>query len=365
LAAAPPIVIRNVAVVDVAAGKVIPQQTVVIRGERIAWRGPTRGVAVPRGALVVNGAGKYLLPGLWDMQVRLGPEGKNLARFLDLGITGISETGGDARVARWRSEIENGRRVGPRIVTSGFPVAGAASEQEALLVARTPRDARAVFDQLWNSRVDFVSIRQDLPRDAYFALAEQARHWRRRFEGPVPSGVSLWEALEARQASIQQSSELSRLGDRELPEFLRRSALMGTRLTPLLASASDKIQAFRLAMMARAAGVEILAGSGAQPDTLNLGAGLHEELEQLVAAGFTPREALEAATLAPLRLLGWDGVLGRIEAGRVADMILVEANPLADIRHARQIAAVFVGGRNRWVPSSAAKRRPASSREPR
>jgi len=65
----------------------------------------------------------------------------------------------------------------------------------------------------------------------------------------------------------------------------------------------------------------------------------------MVAAGLSPREALEAATLAPARLLGWDAVMGSVAAGKIADLILLEGNPLQDIGNTRRIAGVFAQGR--------------------
>ena len=77
------------------------------------------------------------------------------------------------------------------------------------------------------------------------------------------------------------------------------------------------------------------------------GFSLHDELRLLVEAGLTPREALAAATRLPAEWLGIDRVVGTVEGGKYADLVLLDANPLADVGATRRIAGVFVNGR--WL----------------
>ena len=93
------------------------------------------------------------------------------------------------------------------------------------------------------------------------------------------------------------------------------------------------------------AGVEILTGTDAPLRNSPPGFGLHEELLMLVRGGLSPFEALRAATLAPARYLGATDSLGTIESGKLADLVLLDANPLADINSTRRIAAVVLNGR--------------------
>jgi imidazolonepropionase-like amidohydrolase len=95
----------------------------------------------------------------------------------------------------------------------------------------------------------------------------------------------------------------------------------------------------------RRAGVEFLAGTDAGCMYCFPGFSLHDELELLVRAGFTPLEALQAATRNPARYFDRLNDLGTLEQGKLADLVLLEANPLADIRNTRRISAVVVGGR--------------------
>ena len=94
------------------------------------------------------------------------------------------------------------------------------------------------------------------------------------------------------------------------------------------------------------AGVEFLAGTDTSPNNpVPVGTGLHDELEVLVASGFTPMEALQAATLNPARYFGKLNDMGTIDAGKFADLVLLNANPLDDIRNTRRISKVILRGR--------------------
>ena len=97
-------------------------------------------------------------------------------------------------------------------------------------------------------------------------------------------------------------------------------------------------------VMHRAA-VQFLAGTDVGGAFLVPGFSMHDELDELVKAGFTPREALRAATLDAARFLGREKELGTIQKGKLADLVLLDANPLKDIGYTRKINAVIVGGR--------------------
>jgi imidazolonepropionase-like amidohydrolase len=363
LAASAAVAIQDVTVIDVAAGKALPHMTVVVDGERITAAGPLASTRVPANARLVSGRGRFLIPGLWDMHVHLWNKENQLPAFLAFGVTGVQDMGSDYdRVMAWREEIETGKAPGPHVVTSGPPVAGddSSSDQLPVLVARTAIEARQAFDQLWNLEVDFVNVLPGLSRDAYFALAEQARHWDLRLVGDTPASVSAQEAIEARQISLEHLAGVmtSVSTDVDAVEFFRECAKRGARLTPMLtwwrrnASLDDDAatreraeRIYRLVALMKDTQVEILAGTDTGDPHTSPGATLHEELQQLVAAGLTPRDALEAATLAPARLLGWDDAMGAIEPGKLADMVLVNGNPLVDIGNTRKIAAVFARGK--------------------
>src|SRR5580700_8689190 len=115
--AAPPVVthvaIQDVAVVDVLASTVRPHMTVLIEGEKIKVIGAAAAAYIPPGARIVNGTGKFLIPGLWDMHVHLWYRENQLPVFLAFGVTGVQDMGSDfERTSAWRAAIESGKAVG-------------------------------------------------------------------------------------------------------------------------------------------------------------------------------------------------------------------------------------------------------------
>jgi imidazolonepropionase-like amidohydrolase len=380
--------IQDVTVIDVASGTARPHMTVVIDEGKISRVGAMASIALPAGTQIVAGKDKFLIPGLWDMHVHLYYK-QYLPLFVAFGVTGVQDMGSDfAKVSAWRDEIEKGTSIGPHILTSGPPVDGGASNDPKLplLVARTADQARQAFDQLYKMDVDFIKVLSRLPRDAYFALAEQARHWDLRMVGHIPTNVTAQEAVEARQKSLEHMFGISKSvsSDDEAVKFFERCTLTGTRVSPTLvlwlrmshiddtklmsdprllsipASIRDtwpdvsddpslKVQVwriYRLVALAKRAKTEILAGTDTGDPYVAPGAALQDELEQLVEAGLTPREALETATLAPARFFGSEREMGSVEKGKLADMVLLNGNPLDDIRNVRKVEAVFTHGRS-------------------
>ena len=384
------VAVVDVTVIDVATGAAHPHMTLVIEGERIAALGLSGSVRVPAKARIVSGRNRFLIPGLWDMRVHLWNKENQLPIFVAFGVTGIEDVGGDfKRVVGWRNQIETGKAIGPHVVTSGPPVGGRDSDDSKppVIVARTADEARKAFDQLWELDVDFIDVLSDLSRDAYLALAEQARHWSVRMSGEVPTSVTAREAIDARQRSIEHLFGVSKAvaTDQEALDFFDRCAAWGVRVSPALTRwrriahlDDEKLQhdprlkfvpaairkgwsnpaaeeeevpetqvegIYRLVALAKRTKVELLAGTDTGDPYTIPGATLHDELEQLVAAGLTPREALETATIAPARFLEWDDAMGVIEKGKVGDMVLLGGNPLIDIRNTRKIVGVFARGK--------------------
>lgn len=386
--AAASIAVQDVTVIDVASGTARPHMTVVIDEGKISRVGPAASIPLSAATRIVPGKDKFLIPGLWDMHVHLYYK-PYLPLFVAFGVTGVQDMGSEfAKVKEWRDEIEKGAAIGPRIITSGPPVDGGPSDDPnlPLIVARTPDQARQAFDQLYKMDVDFIKVLSRLPRDAYFALAEQARHWDLRMVGHIPSSVTAQEAVEARQRSLEHMFGITKSvsSDAEALKLFERCTLTGTRISPTLVlwlrmshiddtrlmsdprlqaipaairetwpdvsddPTSFKVQIwriYRLVALAKQAKTEILAGTDTGDPYVIPGAALHDELEQLVAAGLTPRDALEAATLAPARFFEADKEMGSVEKGKLADLVLLDANPLVDIRNIRGVAGVFTDGK--------------------
>jgi Amidohydrolase family len=413
-----PIAIRDVTLIDPSSGGAPqPHSTIVIDGEHIAAAGPMASIRIPRGARVLSGHGRYVIPGLWDMHVHLWYPEDQLAVYLANGITGVRDMGSDYdRTVRWRYEAEQGKIVGPHVVTCGSPVGGRKSTRPNLpvLVADTPDDARYDFDLLDDRDVDFIHVRSDLPREAYFALAERARHWLMPFAGQVPIAIGVQEAIEARQDSIEglsgefvacsgdeasiragkepASAAVATFDEAKARRLFRRCALFETRQVPMLARWDRRADfdasprpgdrrwrwvplairrqwpaaqvglgdaakadasgvrehtqlAYRMVRIMQECGVQIMAGSGTGDPRTIPGVTLDQELTDLVKAGLTPLAALAAATIEPARFLGWDDAMGSLKAGMEADLVVLNANPLEDIRNVAKIHAVISRGR--------------------
>jgi imidazolonepropionase-like amidohydrolase len=298
------------------------------------------------------------------------------------GVTGVRDMGGDlAQIDRWRTEIENGTRVGPHIIRAGPFVDGPKAGVTNRLTVRTPDEARQAVRDLKAKGVDFIKVHNALPPAAFFALMDEARKEHIPVAIHLPHGVSSAEASDAGAASLEHietvnESAMWRKGataktveqavDENLgpagQQLFERFARNGTWFVPTLvayergfvlwsndpAALGPRLDVFRkqmeLVAMMRKAGVPIMAGSDFSDWALVPGIDLHNELALLVESGFTPLEALQTATLNPAKFLGQTDTYGTIQVGRVADLVLLDANPLEDISHTRKIHAVVLGG---------------------
>lgn len=179
--------------------------TVVLTGGRVATLGKTGRVSVPRGAQVIDASGKFLLPGFWDMHFHITEVERTFPLFVANGVTGVRSMGGDFQMLfAWRAAVASGLLLGPRIVASGPVVDGTrpANPDHALAVG-TADEARQAVVFLKQSGAEFLKVYDDVPREAYFALAAQAKKQGLPFVGHVPHSVTMREASEAGQKSVE------------------------------------------------------------------------------------------------------------------------------------------------------------------
>lgn len=434
-----PLAISNVTVIDVTGGASRARQTVVVKGERILEVGDTDAIRLPRGARVVDGSGRFLIPGLVDMHVHLTaagePEGSRrfmIPLLLANGVTTVRDMGGYLEsLIPLREEIKRRKRLGPQIFYAGPYLDGSPPSFEPSLVVTDRVQANEDVDQMVKRGVDFIKVQSMLSRGAYFAIAEAARREKIPFVGHVPDQVTAAQAADAGQRSIEHltnvlrgcSADEARLmreqfyappgketpaeaherlvrWQRELLEsysapaadaLLRQFAEQGVWQTPTLALLErdafptldggraeaeryvpnatrqlwDKGRARQMRFVTRAesdlraqllrkseslvgqmqrTGVHVLAGTDAPAPDLVPGYSLHQELALLVEAGLEPQEALRAATSAPAEFLGKSRDAGTVAAGKYADLVLLDSNPLEQIRNTRRIRAVLVRG---------------------
>ena len=429
--------ITNVSVVDVTSGRLLAGQTVVVTGNRITELGPAGRVKVPAPARTIDGTGKYLIPGLWDIHVHAAtPWFGNY--FMPLlvahGITGVREMfSATQAVDVWRQRIGSGQAVGPRVGLFGSLVDGSPPIWPGSIVAATAEDGRRIVDSLKAARVEFVKVYSRLSPEAYRAIAARSKEVGLSFAGHIPILVGAALAARLGQRTVEHLTQVLLACSTREDEFLEQSraavaspkgwdsagvvsrgrvqALLdsydatrcervadrfvaaGTYMVPTavvlrsIANLDDPALArdarltyipgflkdgwnpkkdFRFNMLTPAdwallkkvnarelevlrlfhrRGVRFLAGTDLANPYIYPGSSLHDELGLLVSIGMTPLQALQSATIEPARFLGLVDSLGTVGAGRVADLVLLSANPLTDIGNVAKVEVVIANGR--------------------
>lgn len=425
------LVLTHITVIDATGEAARPDMTVVINGNRITEVGESERIRVPRDAQVVVATGKFLIPGLWDMHVH-PPDEPFLPLFIANGVTGIRIMWGFPKHHEWRKQIEAGRLLGPHMLIASAIIDGPKPFWSGSIAVSSQAEARQAVVKAKQDGADFVKVYTFLPREEYFAIADEAKKQGIPFEGHVPMAVSAEEASNAGQKSFEhllgilqacstRNDELNKAAQADLaeatdkrqfegpgvhalrPEMLdtyspdKASALFallkknGTWQTPTLtvlhmltsindpsftsdprlryvpvrereswnpATVSEKAVSNNIAFgkkdfemdlqvvgAMQKAGVGILAGTDTGNPYCISGFSLHDELDLLVRAGLTPMQALQSATLNPARFLGKEDDFGTVTRGKMADLVLLDANPLEDIANTNKIAAVVYEGK--------------------
>jgi imidazolonepropionase-like amidohydrolase len=375
-AGAPAILLAGGFVVDPASDASPRRADVLLVGDRIAAVGER--LDAPAGARRLDVSGRYLVPGLWDMHAHvaaIGPVGDALDDYVRHGVLGIRDMGGRVdEILALRSDVAEGRRVGPAMYVAGPTLNGEQAADFHRLV-RNRAEARAAVHELARRGVDFIKIHRRLSRDAFDGVRAQARAEGLDFAGHVPLAMSWIEGADGGMATIEHIQTiienemeagvepvrasfeaLDRLdgprGDAIFTAMARRHVYWTPTLIyyetswhgdpPERRALKQRAYARMRPYVARAfrAGVPILAGT----DLLDArGAGLLDELERLVAAGLTPRQALAAATVNPHALTGRGP--GAIRPGGEASLLVVDGDPLADIGNLRRLRTIILRGR--------------------
>ena len=422
LVCAADVAITHVTLIDTEAGGARRDVTVVISGDRIAAVRDAASTHAPDGAEIIDGRGKFLIPGLWDMHVHMyatpdvNPADASARtffapRFVANGVTGVRSMFDRLTTIK---ELRT-TAIAPRIVTAGPMLDGPHPFWPGAIACETPEQGRAAVQKLKGEGVDFIKVYSLLAPATYLAVADESKKAGLPFAGHVPNSVSVSEASDAGQKSVEHllgvfaacSSRDTELGPErgKFSESLRAAAQSydpqkaavlfakfvknGTWHTPTLTvlrgaaylgdpdlAKDDRVDALpqtiaqfwkgaaaqanpadldvrkqqferelKLVGAMHRAGVKILAGSDAPNPYVYPGESLHTELQLLVQAGFTAMEAIQAATIRAAEYLGKTNQLGSVAPGKVADLVLLAADPLADIANTRHIEAVILNGK--------------------
>jgi len=406
-AVAVPLVFEGVTVVDVEQGRLLPAQRVVLTGNRIRHVGAVTAVPLPKGARVVDARGKYLIPGLWDMHAHLGEVALSYPLLLANGVTGLRDPWTPIpldTLVQWRREILAGTRAGPpRQLLTGNTVRGFGELTTEEIAARLAQGANfiktyvfsygaaaaarrlgvpfgghpnsrvpvmeesdsgmRIFDHLAENESPELYRRCVPPQGAVEQCGPVAERFRQNNSWVVPTrGTFAARSAEGeasimkrvRQATTRFWAEAALasgwLRDTSSAEAAASAATLGTPSAPAGAPVPARPDSLRLLALVRQVNLPLLAGTdwpAHDPATeleMLRGLTLHAELALYVAGGLTPLEALRTATLNPAKLLHGTDSLGTIAPGKLADLVLLDANPLDDITNTTAIQAVVANG---------------------
>jgi imidazolonepropionase-like amidohydrolase len=256
------------------------------------------------------------------------------------------------------------------------------------VTVNTPSEARKVVDSLVVLGVDFIKVHQQISKDAYLAVAEQAAKHKIPFVGHKPASLPLQDVIKAGQSSIEHTLFTPDLNDTtisllkeagvyftpnlliidKIARYYEASLQNDKRLdliSPMLkqhwkkqteawgANVKQTVEYMQTAMPGmqqqtaslQKAGVPLLAGTDLGVPNIYPGSSLHEELELLVRSGLSPLQALQTATINPARFFKKEYEIGSIQKGMRANLVLLNANPLKDISNTRDINLVFFEGK--------------------
>lgn len=361
----------------------IENATVIVRDDRIAEVGPAATVTVPRGMAVVDVRGKTIVPGLWDMHAHASQIDWSFP-YLASGVTTIRDMGGeDGFLLAIRDAIRSGRALGPRYLLAGL-VDGPGPRAFGAVTAGTPDEGRAVVRRYHEEGFEQIKIYSLVTPEVVRAICEEAHRLGMTVTGHVPNGMTAqsvveagfdsiahmqlrgasgsdaskqqiaffrdhrtvmdptesWNELSGRPAAVPLESLLP--GVSRLPRPLARmfASMPGGNGDPQ-ATHARLIESVKLLKDAVDAGLLVVAGT----DKGVPGFSLQRELELYVEGGMTPLEAIQTATIMPARAMGLEKELGTIEVGKRADLVVLDADPLAAISNIRTARQVVVNGR--------------------
>lgn len=425
LAQQAPIYITHVNVIDTETGKHSTDQTVVIANDKISDVDKSKDVAVPANARIVDGRGKYLIPGLWDMHVHTWDYESTYPLYIANGVTGVRDMFGPPDANKFRAELAKKHLIAPHFYLASPIVDGHPPVWPDSIEVTTSEQARKVVDDQKGKGADFIKVYSRLAPDAYFAVAKESARIGIPFEGHVPVQVSAWQASEAKQKSFEHLYGIAMAcstRERELQAKMVPAAPMkdkaaitseairsyneskcnklfeqltknGTWQVPTLTvlrslgllndpqfTQDRRLRYFRkdyrdwlapindfrfkswtpadfalqreqfqfgkhLVEAMFRSGVPVLAGTDTGNPYCFPGFSLHDELGLLVESGLTPLAALQAATRNAATFMNATDRYGSVSKGKIADLVLLEADPLEDIHNTAKISEVFLAGK--------------------
>jgi imidazolonepropionase-like amidohydrolase len=410
------VVISHVTVVPMDKEGMLQDQTVIVRDGTI-WK-ISPGEQTPKDALHIDGHGKYLIPGLADLHVHLFSAG-DLSAYVFYGITTVLNMDGGPAHLRWRSQVQDGKILGPAIHTAGHTIDGFPPLNEMFLTAETPEQGSTLVREQKRAGYDVIKLYGTLRPDVFHAILDAAQQEKIPVVGHINRQVGALEVLKSSQVLAAHLEDLLSArfdhppSDAELDEFANEISHSRITVTPnlnvnptniaqlknldaVLRSPSAKLLSpaaysqwmpannrnerndqtpqqidfmngmqqilYKMVLRLQAKNVPMVLGTDAAPYGFP-GLSVHQELQELVDAGFSPYQALLTATRNAGTFLAqtFPGSprTGTVTEGATADLVLLSANPLSDIRHTEDIAGVILRGH--WLSAAEIKQRRAAT----
>ena len=419
------IYITHVTVIDTETGKEATDRTVIVAGSKISDVRDAGHTTAPASAKVVDGRGKFLIPGLWDMHVHTWDYESTYPLYIANGVTGVRDMFGPPDAKKFRAELAKKQIIAPHFYLASPIVDGHPPVWPDSIEVTTPEQGRKVVDEQKEKGADFIKVYSRLAPDTYFAIAAESARVGIPFEGHVPNQVSAWQSSDAKQKSFEhlygialacstREQELQAkippnapLKDRvaltaeairsydesKCSDLFERLKKNGNWQVPTLTvlrslgllnapqfTQDRRLRYFRkdyrdwlaptdnsrfkswtpadfafqreqfqfskklVGAMFRA-GVPLLAGTDTGNPYCFPGFSLHDELALLVESGLTPLAALQAATRNAAIFMNAADRYGSISKGKIADLVLLDADPLPDIHNTTKIREVFLAGK--------------------
>lgn len=437
--------IQNITTIDPTDGA-RENQTVIIKDGKILKVAPTPELKLSSGNQIIDGTGKYLIPGLWDAHIHfayieaLAPSMFDL--FLLYGITSVRDTGGKTDlVLKWREAARANPTEAPRVMVAGPLLDGIPTVYDGAMPGYPPlgvgsgsvEAVEQLVTKLDSLDVDFLKAYEMLTPEQFYKVVEMSRRYGLKITGHVPlsmdvigasnAGLNSMEHFRNLELSCASNAEelliqrhvllkkgknlpggelrssihsaqrevaVKNYDEKKADEILQVLAKNQTWQIPTLAlntgftrrpygkpewqesfeylpdpirdewkmtiqaSMGDEPEPFRLqysqwmlnmAAKVHRAGIPMMAGTDTPIGFLTPGLSLHEELIIMVEAGMSPQEALKTATVNPAKYFGLEGELGSIRESYWADLLILSANPLEDIRNTQKIEGVIKQGK--------------------
>jgi len=401
---APPAVtaFTNVTLIPMDRERTIREQTVIVRGDRIEAVGPSKTTKVPKGATVIDGRGRFLLPGLAEMHGHIPPPNAPaemienvLFLYVANGITTVRGMLGAPGQLELREKAKNGTIVSPNLYLAGPSFNGNS--------VNSPADAERMVREQKAQGWDLLKVHPGLTRDEYDAMARTAKEVGIRFGGHVPVDVGLLHAIEMGQETFDHIDGYIELLDggagpldsARVTDIVRRTREANAWIVPtnvlwetILGVASlDTLRSYpelrymppamvkswvtthenrlsspqlnlpmarqiasnRVALLRalHLGGVRILMGTDAPQQFSVPGFSLHRELRNMAAAGMSPFDIIATGTRNVGAYFAASDSFGTIAPGQRADLLLVNANPLDQLVNLEKRSGVMVRGR--WL----------------